>query len=519
MLPNKSVALIILDGWGLAEPGPGNAVKLAATPVFDRLMENCPHTSLQAGGEAVGLPAGQMGNSEVGHMNIGAGRVVYQELSRIDRAIADGSLNENPALREALQVAGAPGRALHFMGLLSDGGVHSQQTHLEALLRLAAGAGLENVFVHAFLDGRDTAPDSGLAYVRRLESFLDELGCGRIASVGGRFYGMDRDQRWERVEKHWRTMVLGEGESFPTAGAAVEAAYAQGVYDEFIDPVVIEPVDASRSPLIAEGDAVVFFNFRGDRAREITLALTRDDFTGFSRPRFPHLGCYVCMTEYDADFGLPTAFPPQKLPDGLGQVVSDLGLRQLRIAETEKYAHVTFFFNGGREAPFAGEERCLVPSPRDVKTYDLRPEMSAVMVADELLKRLAKNSYSLIILNFANCDMVGHTGNVAAAVRACETVDSCLARILAKFRELGITALITADHGNAEALLDEQGRTLTAHSLNPVPLVLVSPENNSLKLRDGGILADVAPTLLDLLGISPPSAMTGQSLLLTAAHR
>ena len=511
-LLNQPVALIILDGWGMAQAGPGNAISQARTPVFDHLLEESPWTMLGASAHDVGLPAGQMGNSEVGHANIGAGRIVYQDLTRISRAIEDGSLAHNEALKKAFLAAAGKERALHLLGLLSDGGVHSHQEHLEALLQLAVKWGIERVYVHAFLDGRDTPPSSGITYVRRLEAFLTKLGCGRIASLGGRFYGMDRDQRWDRVERHWRMLVLGEGECFPEASSALEKSYDCQVYDEFVEPFMISDGE-QELPLIRSGDGVIFFNFRSDRAREITMALTEDDFSGFQRPCFPKPGAYVCMSEYDKNFGLPVAFPPETLPDGLGQVIADRGLRQLRIAETEKYAHVTFFFNGGREEPFPGEERCLVPSPQEVKTYDLKPEMSACAVAQELIQRLDKNFYDLIVLNFANCDMVGHTGVLPATVKACETVDNCLGMILKKFKEKGIVAMITADHGNAEFLLDSDGQPVTAHSTNPVPLVLFGRETSGYRLRKGGILADIAPTLLQLMGLEKPVAMTGNSLL------
>ena len=508
----QPVALIILDGWGLAAPGPGNAIAAAETPVFDRLFQGEMATELGASGIDVGLPDGQMGNSEVGHTNIGAGRIVYQDLTRISRAITDGSLAENPAFTQAFAAAAIPGQALHLLGLLSDGGVHSHQDHLEALLRLAADYGLKKVYVHAFLDGRDTSPDSGIGYVRRLENYLRESGVGQIATLGGRFYGMDRDQRWERVERHWRTLVLGEGEIFTDAETAVVEAYARKEFDEFIEPVIICS-DESEKPLIKDGDGVIFFNFRGDRAREITMALTKDDFVGFKRPVFPKLGSYVCMSEYDAGFPLPVAFPPQPLENGLGEVVASAGLFQLRIAETEKYAHVTFFFNGGREEPYPGEDRLLVPSPRDVKTYDLKPEMSALKVAEKLIARLDEKPYGLIVLNFANGDMVGHTGFMEAAVKACEAVDNCLGIILEKLHEKGIVALVTADHGNAEALIDESGKPATAHSTNPVPFFITGWDSPGLHLRQGGILADIAPTLLQVMGIAQPEAMSGLSLL------
>ncbi len=511
-MARQPVALIIMDGWGMADAGPGNAISRARTPVIDRLFRESPWTTLGASGLDVGLPAGQMGNSEVGHTNIGAGRIVYQDLTRISLAIEKGELDSNPALNLALEAASGPGRALHLLGLLSDGGVHSHQDHLEALVRMAARKGLQRIYIHAFLDGRDTPPDSGLGYVRRLEDFLRRLGRGRIATLGGRFYGMDRDQRWDRIERHWRTLVLGEGERFADAVSALEHSYAKKVYDEFVEPLLVvregEPL-----PLINAGDGIIFFNFRGDRAREITQALAQDDFSGFRRERFPRPGAYVCMTEYDASFGLPVAFPPEELVDVLGEVVSKQGLCQLRIAETEKYAHVTFFFNGGREEPFPGEERCLVPSPRDVKTYDLKPQMSAFEVADELVRLVDETLFDLVVLNFANCDMVGHTGVLPAAIKACETVDSCLGRVLEKLDSLGYAALVTADHGNAECLLDDEGNPVTAHSTNRVPLILPFSRFSRFSLREGGILADIAPTVLQLMGLARPAAMTGTSLL------
>ncbi len=510
-MPKQPVALIILDGWGLADAGPGNAISQARIPVFEHLLEECSWTKLGASALDVGLPVGQMGNSEVGHTNIGAGRIVYQDLTRISRAIADGSLADNKALEKAFLAASRKGKSLHLLGLLSDGGVHSHQDHLEALLRLAAEYGLERVYVHAFLDGRDTPPASAIEYVRRLEAFLVELGCGQIASLGGRFYGMDRDRRWDRVERHWRTLVMGEGERCSDALRALEKSYDKQIFDEFVEPLIVVK-DGQEPPLLREGDGLVFFNFRGDRAREITMALSEDGFSGFQRPRFPRLGAYVCMSEYDADFGLPVLFPPLELPDVLGQVIADRGLSQLRIAETEKYAHVTFFFNGGREEPFSGEERCLIPSPREVKTYDLKPEMSAGIVAEELIQRLDTKVYDLIVLNFANCDMVGHTGNMSASIKACETVDKCLGLILQKFKELDIIAMITADHGNVEYLLDEDGQPVTAHSTNPVPLIIYGCESAKHTLREGGVLADIAPTILQIMGLEKPAAMTGTSL-------
>jgi 2,3-bisphosphoglycerate-independent phosphoglycerate mutase len=500
----RPVALVILDGFGMSEPSGGNAITLARKPNLDALLASCPWSTLSASGLAVGLPEGQMGNSEVGHLNMGAGRVVYQELTRIDKAIADGSLLENRVLIDAMDAAIAEGKAVHFMGLLSDGGVHSHQEHLYALLRMAVGRGATRIFVHALLDGRDVPPTSGLGYVRKLQGVLAELGHGRIATVMGRYYAMDRDNRWERVERAWRAIALGEGGTASSADGAVEASYAAEVTDEFVVPVVVEP-DAA----LADGDAFIFFNFRPDRAREITRALVDPAFTGFARPVFPQLR-YVCLTEYDPTIPAPVAFPKDLPCCVLADVLAEAGLRQLHIAETEKYAHVTFFFNGGVEVPKEGEERVLVPSPK-VPTYDLQPEMSAPEVTRRLAEAIRDDRADFYVVNYANCDMVGHTGVLPAAIAAVEAVDAAVGEIVAAIRERGGCAIITADHGNAEQMVDAAGGAFTAHTVDPVPLICVC--DTVSRVEEGGILADVAPSVLALLGIPAPAEWTGHSLL------
>ncbi len=501
------VALVILDGWGIRESCENNAVCQAATPVLDRLQQNWPSSRLGTSGRSVGLPDGQMGNSEVGHLNIGAGRIVYQDLTRISLAIEDGSFFDNQALNRVCErLLDADGK-LHLLGLLSDGGVHSHNSHLYALVRLAQKIGVKDVCIHAFLDGRDTPPQSGVAYLQQLEEELARIGLGRVVTVTGRYWAMDRDNRWGRIERAYLALTEGKGHQAETAAQAIAAAYAAGQTDEFVEPWVI-----GRPGTIDDGDGVIFFNFRADRAREITRALTRPDFTGFRRGKTPQLVDFVCLTEYDETFDLPVAFPPESYPDILAEVVSRAGMRQLRIAETEKYAHVTFFFNGGVEKAWPGEDRVLIPSPQDVATYDQKPAMSAVEVTDEVVKRIAEEQYQLIILNFANCDMVGHTGVLAAAVEAVETVDGCLGRVVEAVVAAGGALLITADHGNAEQMADEDGRPHTAHTSNPVRLIFVDAGHRSLQLRDG-ILADLAPTILQLLNLEQPAAMTGHSLL------
>ncbi|NLW17961.1 MAG: 2,3-bisphosphoglycerate-independent phosphoglycerate mutase [Firmicutes bacterium] len=495
------VVLTILDGWGIREEPTGNAVRQAATPNIDRLFATCPHTQLACSGEAVGLMPPQMGDSNVGHTNIGAGRIVYQPLVRINRAIRDGSFAANPVL-ERLWLA-AEGRALHLMGLLSDGGVHSHQDHLLELLRLAKEQGLKDVYIHIFLDGRDVPPQSALTYVDTLEAALSCLGVGRIATVSGRVYAMDRDRRWERIELAYNAIVHGQGLQASSAREAVEQAYAQGLTDEFVRPTVV-----CSDGQVQAGDAVFMWNFRADRARELMHALLDEEFTGFARgPRVPIF--FAAMAQYEEDFPVPHVLPPQDLRLTLGEVVSRAGLNQLRLAETEKYAHVTFIFNGGQEICFPGEDRILVPSP-PVATYDLQPEMSANEITEQLLANLTK--YDFIVVNYANLDMVGHTGNMAAAVQAVETVDSCIGRLVPALREGGGTLVLTADHGNAEQMLDPvTGEPHTAHTDNPGPCLVMADGVHAL--RGPGVLADIAPTVLQLLKVQQPPEMTGRSLL------
>ncbi|GAU07464.1 2,3-bisphosphoglycerate-independent phosphoglycerate mutase [Desulfoplanes formicivorans] len=506
------VLLLILDGWGKGAPGPGNAISLAKTPHLDALLATCPNTELQCMGESVGLPPGQMGNSEVGHLNLGAGRVVYQDIMRINLAVRDGSLRSNSVLEDLIESARARGGRIHFMGLVSDGGVHSDQAHLAALLALCKEKHFKDVLIHVFLDGRDTPPKGGLAYVRKLMADMDALGVGRIATVSGRFYAMDRDKRWDRIKLAYDAMTQGEGVAADDPLAAIQAAYDQGDNDEFVKPQVIR-TPGGPVGTIQDGDAVFFFNFRADRARQLTQALFDPHFKEFTRTKIPRLCAMATMTQYDHHFGLPAAFPPVSMTNILGEVVASNGASQFRVAETEKYAHVTYFFNGGREEPFEGEERLLVPSPREVATYDQKPEMSVNAVTDVLCEAIHRRKYRLIVCNFANLDMVGHTGVIPAAVAACEAVDQCVGRVLKALDKTGGTGLITADHGNAEDMLDAGGGTKTSHSLNPVPCVLVGSEATEYSLRSGGALCDVAPTLLGLLGIKQPAEMTGRSLL------
>ena len=504
----KPLLLMILDGWGI-NPNPAhNAVALANTPNLTGYLNDYPHTRILTSGMAVGLPDGQMGNSEVGHLNLGAGRVVYQELTRVTKSILDGDFFTNPTLLDCIAKVKAAGGRLHLSGLLSDGGVHSHNTHLYAFLELAKREGLKDVFIHCLLDGRDTPPQSGIDYLAQLEAEIARIGVGTIATVMGRYYAMDRDNRWDRVEKAYNAIVCGDGEKRTSAKDAIEQSYAAGVHDEFVVPVVV-----AENATLDDGDGFIFFNFRSDRAREITRAIALDDFSGFERRKRTKLAGYVCLTEYDATFGLPIAFGATELTNILGGVLAAAGLKQLRIAETEKYAHVTFFFNGGVETPFSGEDRALIPSPKEVATYDQKPEMSAGLVTDELLARIDSGVYDVIILNFANCDMVGHTGIEAAAIKAVETVDACAGRVVAKVREKGGAVLITADHGNAEQMQDDNGEPFTAHTTNPVRLILVDDSRKGAKLREGGRLADVAPTMLRMLGIAQPSEMTGESLV------
>ena len=501
----KPVLLMILDGWGIAPADKTNAVAMAKTPNLDSYFANYPHTTLEASGKAVGLPAGQIGNSEVGHLNIGAGRIIYQSLTRIDKAIEDGDLYKNEVLGRVMDETKRAGKALHLLGLLSDGGVHSHIEHLLALICMAKVKGLTDVYVHAFLDGRDVGPKTALGYIHELEDGMAQIGVGKIATVSGRYYAMDRDKRWERVERAYKALVLGEGGKAASAAAGVEASYAAGVTDEFVEPFTVDGVDGK----ITAGDGVIFFNFRPDRAREITRALHDEDFPYFARPEGARPVNYVCMTQYDATITAPVAFPPEEIKDTLGEVLAQHGLHQLRIAETEKYAHVTFFFNGGVEAPNANEERILIPSPK-VATYDLQPEMSAEEVTQALLAELDKDKFDAIILNFANPDMVGHTGVLSAAITAMEKVDDCAGRIVRKVLSLGGSVCITADHGNLEKMAESDGSPNTAHTTNPVPFILVSEEKHKLH---NGILADIAPTLLQLLNIKQPAALTGKTLI------
>jgi len=515
MPAHAPVALIILDGWGISPQDEGNAVVQADTPFIDSLYRDYPHTQLACSGEAVGLPAGQMGNSEVGHLNLGAGRVVYQDISRINLALTAGKLGDNPEFEKAFDAAKKEGQALHLLGLVSDGGVHSLLTHLEALIAAASAAGVERIFIHAFLDGRDTPPDSGAGYLKQLEDFLNDYPAATIASAAGRFWAMDRDKRWDRVEQAYNALVRGQGRLVGDLVTSVEEAYSAGEYDEFIKPTVRVGENGRPVGLIKDGDAVIFFNFRADRARELTWALNQPDFKEFDVHDRPKLGYYVCMTEYDQHLNVPVAFPPNALEDTLSDVVSRAGKSQLHIAETEKYAHVTFFFNGGVEDPVPGEDRVLIPSPKEVNTYDQKPAMSAVEVTDEVLGRIAADRYDLIVMNYANGDMVGHTGVMAAAVQAMETLDRCLARVVPAVLGAGGLVVLTADHGNAEQMIDpDTGGPYTAHTVsNPVPLILIDPQRSKENLRSGGALRDVAPTVLALMGLSQPAAMTGKSLI------
>ena len=502
----KPLVLMILDGFGINHSDYGNAIHKAAKPNLDRYFAQYPHTQLGASGLDVGLPDGQMGNSEVGHTNIGAGRIVYQELTRITKSIQDGDFDRNEAILNAIENCKKNSSALHIMGLLSAGGVHSHIEHLFGLLELAKKQGLTKVYVHCFMDGRDVPPTSGKEYVEQLQDKLNELGIGKIASVMGRYYAMDRDNRWERVVKAYDAMVKGEGVQCDDAVKAVEISYAQEVTDEFIVPCVIGDPSEGR---ISADDSVVFFNFRPDRAREITRTLVDPDFTGFERQFFPLT--YVCMTQYDATMpNVQVAFKPQSLTNTFGEYISQHGLKQLRIAETEKYAHVTFFFNGGVETVSEGEDRALINSPK-VATYDLQPEMSAYLVTDELLARLDSEKYDVVILNFANCDMVGHTGVFDAAVKAVEAVDTCVGKVVEKVLSMEGTVLLTADHGNADKMYEEDGSPFTAHTTNPVPFLVMG--QGDCKLREGR-LADIAPTMLKILGLPQPEEMTGTSIIL-----
>ena len=495
---------MILDGFGIA-PAEGNAIAAAKHPNLEKIFAENPHTQIGASGMDVGLPDGQMGNSEVGHTNIGAGRIVYQELTRITKSAQDGDMMQNEALLKAMHNAKENGKALHFMGLLSDGGVHSHNTHLYALLEMAKKLGLEKVFVHCFMDGRDVPPSSGKDYVKQLMDKLQEIGVGKIATVMGRYYAMDRDNRWERVEKAYAAMVYGEGEQAECPLCAMQNSYDKEVTDEFVVPTVVKGAEP-----ISAGDSVIFYNFRPDRAREITRTLVDPDFTGFERKKGFFPLTYVCMTQYDATMpNVEVAYKPESLVNTFGEYISNKGLTQLRIAETEKYAHVTFFFNGGVEKQYPGEDRILVKSPA-VATYDLQPEMSAYEVTDKMVEAVKSGKYDALILNYANCDMVGHTGVFEAAVKAVEAVDTCVGRVVEAVKEMGGCVLLTADHGNADKMVDEDGEPFTAHTTNPVPFCVI---NHPCKLREGGRLADIAPTMLQVLGLKQPKEMTGESLI------
>lgn len=510
-------AIIIMDGYGLAPAGDGNAIALNGSKNINSLIKTYPSATLGASGLSVGLPDGQMGNSEVGHLNMGAGRIVYQDLTKITKAIQDGDFYNNPALLKAIENAKNNGKKLHLYGLLSDGGVHSHLTHVYALLELAAKHGLKDVFVHCFMDGRDVSPTSGADYIRKLQAEMKKIGAGKIASVCGRYYAMDRDNNWDRVEKAYDMLTLGTGDATENPAEAVEKSYAAGVTDEFITPVKVYE-NGKPLGLLEKGDSVICFNFRPDRAREITRAVSQKEFTvpkgtAFERKTGYIDPVYVCFTVYDAEFeGLEIAFPKTALDNTLGEYLAKLGKKQLRIAETEKYAHVTFFFNGGVETPNEGEKRDLIASPK-VATYDLQPEMSAYLVTDKVLEELDGGEFDVVILNFANCDMVGHTGIIPAAVKAVGTVDECVKKVLDKILEMGGAALVTADHGNADKLLSEDGSPFTAHTTNPVPVILVSEKYKNAKLRTDGVLADLAPTLLTVMGLPVPKEMTGKSLI------
>ncbi len=520
----KPLALIILDGWGITNRKEGNAILAAKTPNIDYFMENFPYVTLGASGESVGLPNGQMGNSEVGHLNLGAGRIVYQEFTRISKSIKEGDFFKNNILIEAIKKAKERKGNLHLIGLLSDGGVHSHNTHLYALLELAKRKKVEKVFIHAFLDGRDTPPRSALTYLSELKEKINQIGLGEVSTISGRYYSMDRDKRWERTKLAYDAMVYGQGEKAETPEEAVRNAYQRGENDEFVKPTVIkggekrEQGAGNREQFIKDSDSVIFFNFRPDRARQITRSFIEKDFKEFDRGRNPPQVYFTSLTEYDATFKIPVAFPPLRLINILADVLAENGLSQLRIAETEKYAHVTFFFSGGEEVLREGETRILIPSPK-VPTYDLKPEMSAYEVTERVLQEIEKGKFDVIILNYANPDMVGHTGVFEAAVKAAQTVDKCLGKLVQKIWEVGGECLITADHGNLEQMIDynKANKPHTAHTCNPVPFIYIGRERK--KLRQGGVLADVAPTILDLLNLTQPAEMTGVSLFKNESRR
>ncbi|MCI0529491.1 MAG: 2,3-bisphosphoglycerate-independent phosphoglycerate mutase, partial [Nitrospira sp.] len=499
------------DGWGINPRKEANAILQARPPFYNSLVADYPHTRIYTSGKAVGLPDGQMGNSEVGHMTLGAGRIVYQDFSRINKAIEDGSFFKNPALVRAMEAAKREKGALHLLGLVSDGGVHSHIDHLFALLEMAKDRGLKQVVIHAFLDGRDTPPQAGMTYLKQLNQKLRRLRVGQVATVMGRYYAMDRDSRWNRIQKAYEAMVLGLGNSSRSSIEAITRSYEAKVTDEFMVPTVI--MDKAGKPVatIQDRDSVIFFNFRADRARQLTRVFTEKGFSQFTRKTLPQLSSFVCMTSYGEQFDLPVAFGPVRLTRLLGEILGQKGMRQLRIAETEKYAHVTYFFNGGDENMFPGEERVLIPSPRHVATYDQSPEMSAAQVTEEAVKRIKTGSYDFVLMNYANPDMVGHTGVLSAAVKTIGVIDTCLARVIGAIQEMGGVVILTADHGNLEKMIDyDTGQPHTSHTTHPVPLLITQ---QGLKLRPKGTLADVAPTVLHLMGIQPPAEMTGRSLI------
>ncbi|MCF6093620.1 2,3-bisphosphoglycerate-independent phosphoglycerate mutase [Microaerobacter geothermalis] len=507
----KPVALIIMDGFGLREERDGNAVLQANKPNYDRLWNTYPHTTLGASGLSVGLPEGQMGNSEVGHLNIGAGRVVYQDLTRVSKAISSGEFFQNETFLGAIKHVKERNSKLHLYGLLSDGGVHSHIDHLFALLELAKRNHIEKVYVHAFLDGRDVAPDSAVQYIEQTLQKMNELGVGKLATVQGRYYAMDRDRRWERTEKAYKAMVYGDGPKYQDPVKAVKESYEKSIFDEFVMPTVI--VDDHQNPvgLVESGDGVIFYNFRPDRAIQLSQAFTNKDFRGFDRgPKAPNDLYFVCLTHFSESVDGYVAYKPTNLDNTLGEVLSQQGLKQLRIAETEKYPHVTFFFSGGREQEFEGETRILIDSPK-VATYDLKPEMSIYEVTDAVIKEIEQERHDVIILNFANPDMVGHSGKMEPTIQAVEAVDKCLGRVVDVVLSKNGVALITADHGNAEWMKDEQGNPITSHSTNPVPFILTK---ENVQLREGGVLADLSPTILHLLQVDQPEEMTGKSLII-----
>lgn len=509
MNENKRVLLCIMDGWGINKDCPKDAVKAAKTPNFDRLKSEEKYTQINASGEFVGLPDGQMGNSEVGHLNLGAGRIVYQDLTRINNAIKDGSFFENKAFNAAIEHAKKNNSSLHLYGLVSTGGVHSSFEHIKALIKLAAQNGLKKVYVHAFLDGRDTPPKSAINFLADLEAELKKYNLPQIATISGRYWAMDRDNRWDRVEKAYNALLLGEGEHAENSKEAIKTSYDKDITDEFVEPTITNSDADSR---INDNDSIIFFNYRPDRAREITRAVTFKDFDGFIRKAKRENLFYVCMTQYDETFPLEIAYPPEKLTKILGDVLEENGVKQFRTAETEKYAHITFFFNGGEEKSGKLETRALVASPK-VATYDMQPEMSAPQVCENVLKALDDPQYGFILVNFANPDMVGHTGVFDAAIKACETVDNCVGKIAKKAQENGVYMLLTADHGNSECMEDPKTHTpFTAHTTNPVPFMLING-HNTYELKETGALCDVAPTVLQLLGIKQPQEMTGKSLL------